>query len=189
MPSPHVPERSFVVALAANGLLGASIGALAAGVSGAQLGLAAGLVLAVLPRILRAVTAWLARPQGLALYLLREIARAAVLASAAILAAGEAILGPIRRALRVPTLALGFGVDVASRLSRDVVSGVGRVVFTPLGLANVAALAVIAAAIAGLGLPVSVAFVALVLLLLALLVNESESRDASAAPPKEGSHS
>lgn len=189
MRTPPSTERALATALAVNGLLGAAVGALAAGMTGTQLGLAAGLVLTVLPRTARAVTAWLSRPQGLARYLLREIGRAAVFAGVAMLAAGQAVLGPIRRALRVPTLVAGFGADVAARLSRDVVSGVGRVVFTPLGLANVAALAVIATAIAGLGLPAPVAFVALVLLLLALLVDESENRDTPAALPREGSRS
>ena len=179
MSTPRRSERSLPVALAVNGVLGASVGALAAGMAGAQLGLAGGLVLAVLPRIARAVVAWLGRPGGLPRYIGREAAGVALAAGAAVLAAGEAIVRPIRRLLRLPALAIAVAADIAARLAGEALSAVGRIVFTPLGVANLAALAVIAGAVAGIGLAGSIAFVALVLLVLVLLVDQSESRDAA----------
>ncbi len=189
MPAPRFSERSLLFALAVNGLLGASVGALAAGMAGAQLGLAGGLVATVLPRVARAVTAWWARPEGLARYLGREVAGGALAAGAAALAAGEAVMRPVRRFLRLPALVLAIAVDIATRLAGEAMSTIGRIVFTPLGVANLAAFSVIAAAAAGVGLAGSVAFVALVLLLLVLLVDQSESRDAAANPSQEGSPS
>ncbi|MCA0302785.1 MAG: hypothetical protein LCH95_10290 [Proteobacteria bacterium] len=189
MPARPPADRTLIVVLAVNGLLGASVGVLAAGVAGAQLGLAIGLAMTVLPRIARAVAAWLVRPHGLPRLLGREIARAALATGSALLAAGEAVARPLRRVLRLPALVLAMALDVTARLARSAVAAVGRLVFTPLGVANLAALGVIVASVAGIGLAGSVAFVALVLLLLVLLVDHSESRDAAANQSREGSPS
>lgn len=186
MSMPRFSDRSLLVALAVNALLAASAGAMVGGLAGAQLGLAGGLVVTVLPRIARVVTARLARPDGLPRNIGREIAGVALAAGMAAIAVGDVVVRPLRRLLRLPALALAIAVDIAARLARETLSAVGRIVSTPLGIANLAAFAVIVAAVAGVGLASSVTLVALVLLVLVLLVDQSERRDAAENPSREG---
>ena len=49
MPSIDPSERGLIIASVVNGLLGTAIGVLAAGMSGAKIGLIVGLMVAVLP--------------------------------------------------------------------------------------------------------------------------------------------
>jgi hypothetical protein len=54
-------------------------------------------------------------------------------------------------------------------------AAIGRIVGTPLGLANIAALAVIAVNVAGLEFAGPIAFLGLGMLILVLMVSESEA--------------
>ena len=170
-------ERALIVGSVVNGALGAALGALTAGVPGAQLGLIAGLLLAALPLALREVWVWLSRPAGFPRHVVARTADATVAVAQAIVDVMGSALGPAAESLRGPVLVSRIAVDVAARALSALLGGFWRIVATPLGMANVAALAVIAANLAHLDFAAPIAFLALGLLLLMLLVNESEARD------------
>lgn len=173
-------ERALILACAVNGILGAATGVLAAGVDGAKVGLIAGLVLAVLPVTARNVSAWLGRPDGLARFLAAHAAATAVAAAQTITGLLGSMIGPIARSMQVPALVVRFAADVIAHAVAIALGGFRRIVATPLGLANIAALGVVVANIANLEFAAPVTCLGLGMLLLVLLVSESERRDEEA---------
>jgi len=170
-------ERTLIMASIVNGGLGLAIGSLAAGVSGAKIGLVAGLALAALPIAVRAVSAWVIRPDGLPRFVLAEVGAAAVTTSQAIVDGVASLVRPVVAQMQAPTLLACFAADVFANALAGMLGGLWCIVATPLGVANVAALAVIFAILAGLDFATPVAFLALGMLMLVLLVTESEARD------------
>lgn len=177
-------SRSYIAAVIVNGLLCTTIGALLGGLRGGQLGLVAGILLAMLPTIVRVSTAWLAQPGGLPRLIAREIGAVAIGAAAAIADALARIFGPLVRLLQVPALMLRFATIVVSGIATAILGAVGRALATPLGLANLAALAVIAVNLTSFEFATPVAFVGLGLLLLVLFVSEGEAADAVGQPDR-----
>lgn len=186
MPLIASSERALILACAVNGILGTATGALAAGTTGAQVGLIAGLVIAVLPVIARALSTWLGRPGGLARFFAVEIAAASMSTAQAIASLLGSIIGPIAHSMQAPLLVVRFAADVIVHAVAVMLGGLWRIVATPLGLANIAAMGVMAANLANLEFAAPVTFLGLGMLLLVLLVSESERRDEEATE-KDGS--
>lgn len=166
---------AFATAVAINTGFCILIGFLIGGLRGAQIGVLAGIGLGILPSALRIAGRRLADPHGLPRLAGRAIAAAAITAGAAMVRVLGGITGPIAALLRWPLLLLQFTVEIAAGVLGQVLAGIGRIVGTPLGIANVAALAVIAANIAGLEYAGAVAFLGLGMLILVLFVSESEA--------------
>lgn len=170
------PAASFAAALAVNTGLCILIGTLMGGLRGARLGLVLGIALAILPVVARAVAAWLARPDNLLRFVARQIAATILRAARLLLVALERVFSPIAALFRGPVLLFRFVAYVLCGSITAALSAIGRTLATPLGLANLAALAVIAINIAGAEFATPIAILGLGLLTLALLVNESEAR-------------
>lgn len=166
---------AFATAVAINTGFCILIGFLVGGLRGAQIGVLAGIGLGVLPAALRIAGRRLADPHGLPRLAGRAIAAAAITAGAAVVRALSGITGPIAALLRWPLLLVNFTVEIAAGVLGRILAAIGRIVGTPLGIANVAALAVIAANIAGLEYAGAVAFLGLGMLILVLFVSESEA--------------
>lgn len=174
-------ERTLIVASIVNGVLGLAVGGLAAGIPGAQIGLLTGLLLSVLPLVTRRAWAWLVRPDGLPRFLAANIGAASVAGSLVILNLVGGLIGPVIDRTRLPVLLVRFAAIVLGQALASLLGTLWRIIATPLGMANVAALAAVAANFAGLDYSGPVAFLALGMLLLVLLVSESEARDEEAS--------
>ena len=174
-------ERTLIVGSVTNGGLGAALGALIAGLAGAQVGLILGLLLAVVPVATRAVWAWVSRPGGLLRFVLAEIGAMAISMAVAVERLAGAAIAPVIRGLRGPTAAAREAAGGFAEALSALLGGLWRIVATPLGVANLAALGVVTANLASLDFATPVAFLALGMLLLVLLVSESEARDDEAA--------
>jgi hypothetical protein len=181
MPSLGSSERTLIKTSFINGSLGAAVGGLAAGVVGAQIGVVVGLLLAVLPIAARIMSDWLARRDSLPRFVVHEIGSAAVRLATAIVLPIADVLGVASRRLQAPALLLRFAADVVRTAIRAATAALWLTVATPLGLANVAALAVIAVNLGNFEFAGPVAFLGLGMLILLLLVNENEARDAQHA--------
>ncbi|MCW5734959.1 MAG: hypothetical protein KIS73_12580 [Enhydrobacter sp.] len=161
-----------------NAILCAALGALAGGLTGAQIGLVLGICLSVLPGLVRLLARLLNKPKGMVRFLAHEVAEAILRVAGVLVDRLDAYLSPVAAALR--------GVVLVGRLIADLVAGllgpplarIGSAMATPLGLANLAALAVIAANLAGLDFAAPVAFLGLGMLVLVLIVSEHEARTA-----------
>lgn len=151
------------------------IGFLAGGLRGAQIGVLVGIGLGVLPSALRTAGRLLADPHGLPRLAGQAIATAAIAAGAASMRLLGGITMPIAALLRWPMLLMRFAVEITAGVLRQVLGAIGRIIGTPLGLANMAALAVIAVNVAGLEFAGPIAFLGLGMLILVLLVSESEA--------------
>ncbi|WP_422000822.1 hypothetical protein [Reyranella sp.] len=176
-------DRRLLVACAVNATLAAMAGALAGGVRGAQVGLVLGLVLGTLPTLARSVAAVLARPHSLPRLLAGSLAAALTSGAATLVASvrrmADAVLGPARRLLRGPALAGRFCLDVLGAEAGRALGAAWRQMATPLGLANLSALAVLAIDLAGLDFAGPALFAGLTTILVVLLVSASEARDAA----------
>ncbi|MFZ5782360.1 MAG: hypothetical protein ACOY4R_19350 [Pseudomonadota bacterium] len=181
MPSLGSSERTLIRASLVNGGLGAAAGGLAGGITGVQIGLIAGVLLAVLPVALHLLSGWLARPDALPRFIGHEIGATAVRAAALVVMPAARALDALSRWLEVPALLLRFLADVLLSAGRAATSAIWGVVSTPLGLANLAALAAIAVNLTRFDFAGPVAFLGLGMLILMLLVNENERRDAANA--------
>ncbi len=181
MPSIGPMERTLIAGSVVNGILGTAAGALMAGMQGAKLGLILGLLLAALPIATREVWSWLGRPNGLPCFVIAQIGATAISVAQAIANIVGSVIGPVVARLRGPVLVAGIVADVLARALAGVLGGLWRIVATPLGLANIAAVAVIIGNLAGLDFASPVAFLGLGMLLLVLMVSESERRDEEAA--------
>lgn len=177
MPSLHPAERTLIKAALVNGGLGAAAGGLAGGIAGARIGLIAGVLLAALPVASHLLSSWLARPDSLPRFVGHEIGATAVRAATPIVMPVARVLEALSRSLRAPMLVMRFLADVLRSAGRAASSAIWRIVSTPLGLANLAALAVLAVNLTDFDFAGPAAFLGLGMLILMLLVNETESRD------------
>lgn len=166
---------AFGITIAINTGFCILIGFLIGGLRGAQIGVLAGIGLGVLPSALRIAGRRLSDPHGLPRLFARAIGVAAITAGAAVMRVLGGITGPIAALLRWPLLLAHFVAETAAGVLGQVLAAVGRIVGTPLGLANMAALAVIAVNVAGLEFAGPIAFLGLGMLILVLLVSESEA--------------
>ena len=167
---------AFGVAVAINIGFCLLIGFLAGGLRGAQIGVLVGIGLGVLPTALRTAGRVFADRHGLPRLVGRAIASTAITAGAAAVRLLGGITGPIAAPLRWPLLLLHFAVEIAAGLLGQGLAAIGRIVGTPLGLANIAALGVIAVNVAGLEFAGPIAFLGLGMLILVLMVSESEAQ-------------
>ena len=151
------------------------IGLLAGGLRGAQIGVLVGIGIGVLPSALRTAGRLVAAPHGLPRLAGQAIATAAIAAGAASMRLLGGITTPIAALLRWPILLLRFAVEMAAGVLGRVLATIGRIVGTPLGLANMAALVVISVNVAGLDFATPIAFLGLGMLILVLMVSESEA--------------
>jgi hypothetical protein len=166
---------AFAVAIAINTSFCILIGFLTGGLRGAQIGVLVGIGLGVLPAAVRTAGHLLADRHGLPRLVGRSIATAAIAAGTAAVRVVGSVTGPIAALLRWPLLLVRFAVEVAAGVLGQVLAAIGRIVGTPLGLANIAALGVIAVNVAGLEFAGPIAFLGLGMLILVLLVSESEA--------------
>ncbi|MGQ3301227.1 hypothetical protein [Reyranella sp.] len=151
------------------------IGFLVGGLRGAQIGVLVGIGIGVLPSALRTAGRLLADPHGLPRLAGQAIATAAIAAGATLVRLLGGVTTPIAALLRWPLLLVRFAVEIAAGVLGRVLAALGRIVGTPLGLANIAALAVIAVNVAGLEFAGPIAFLGLGMLILVLMVSESEA--------------
>ena len=177
----HLPNQplSLAAAAAVNGALSVALGALLWGLPGAQAGLVVGIVLAAMPTAVRAALRWLARPDNILRLVGAAAATAIVRVASRIVDRVGALLAPVGEILRLPVLLVRFVGIVASAAAGAALSAVGRVLATPLGLANLAALAVIAVNLAGFEFATPVTILGLGLLILVLLVDRNEASGAA----------
>lgn len=175
--------RSQIASVTVNGFLCTIIGALLGGLRGSQLGLAAGIALAVLPAIVRLSAAWLTRPDGLARLIAREVGAVAVGGAVAIASVLARLFGPVVRLLQGPVLLLRFATFIVAGAVVATLDAAGRAFATPLGLANAGALAVIAVNFSGFEYAAPVAFVGLGMLILVLFVSEGEAAEDAIDQP------
>ena len=166
---------TFAIAIAINTGFCILIGFLTGGLRGAQIGVLVGIGLGVLPAAVRAAGRLLADRHGLPRLVGRAIATAALTAGTAAVRVVGSVTGPIAALLRWPVLLVRFAVEIAAGVLGQVLAAIGRVIGTPLGLANIAALGVIAVNVAGLEFAGPIAFLGLGMLILVLLVSESEA--------------
>lgn len=167
---------AFGITIAINTGFCILIGLLVGGLRGAQIGVLVGIGLGVLPAALRTVGRRFADPHGLPRLVGRAIASAAVAAGTAAVHVLGAITLPVAALLRGPMLLVRFAVETASGGLGRVLTAIGRILGTPLGIANLAALAVIAVNVAGLEFAGPIAFLGLGMLILVLFVSESEAK-------------
>lgn len=172
-------EFPLVLAVFVNGLLGAILGGLLAGLRGAKGGMVAGMLLALLPFAVRGTATWLARPDGVPRLVGREIGAVAIRGGAAIVEALRGPFGALARSLQRPVLVLRFAAFFMAGTIARAFGAAGQVLTTPLGLANLVALAVIAANLAGLEFATLGVFLGFALLLLVLAVDEYEIEDGA----------
>ena len=148
---------------------------LAGGLRGAQIGVLVGIGLGVLPAAARTAGRLLADRDGLPRMLGRAIAAGALATGAAAVHVLGGITTPIAALLRWPIFLMRLAVEIAAGVLGQVLTATGRIVGTPLGLANIAALVVIAVNVAGLDFAGPIAFLGLGMLILVLMVSESEA--------------
>lgn len=176
---------AFGIAAAANVALCAAIGGLADGTRGIKGGVVVGVLLAVLPLVLRATAGWLTRPNGILRFVWSHLSAPAVAVAQRFFDGLGVLLSPLARALRFPKLMLRFALMVATDLFGRAMSAIGTRLFTPLGLANLAALGVIAANLANVEFATPITILGFGAMLLVLLVDLSETAggaDASRVP-------
>ncbi len=178
---------AFAIAVAINTGFCILIGFLAGGLRGAQIGVVVGVGLGVLPGIVRTARHLLADPHGLPRLLGHAIAAAAITVGTAAVRVLGGITAPVAAVLRWPILLARLAVETAAGLLGQALAAIGRIVGTPLGLANLAALAVIAVNVAGLEFATPIAFLGLGLLILVLMVSESEAELEGQDPSRKQS--
>lgn len=158
-------------------VLGAALGAMIdGGLAGVQAGLAAGLVLAFLPTIARRTAAALARPDGLPRFLGRQVATSVVAAAQRLLDRLQRWLGPPIAVIGLLLLPLRFVAEWLVGLAGAALARLGRLLATPLGMANLAGLAILAGDVAGVPVFSLAVPLGLLALVLTLLVSESERK-------------
>lgn len=166
---------AFGITVAINTGLCILIGFLVGGLRGAQIGVLLGIGLGVLPAALRIAGRRLGDPHGLPRLVGRAIAAAAITAGAAVMGVMGGVTTLIAALLRWPLLLVRFTVEIAAGVLGQLLAAIGRIVGTPLGLANIAALVVIAVNVAGLDFAGPIAFLGLGMLILVLFVSENEA--------------
>ena len=178
MRSINSSDRRLLIGCAANGVLAAAVGALAGGVRGAQIGVVVGLALGTLPTLAESVAAALARPNSLPRRLAAPMAAGAVAVATALVRMAGALLEPVSRVLGRPRPIVRCWMKVLGRATDGAWRTVGQRLATPLGLANLAALAILAIDLGGLDFAGPALLAGLAMLLIVLVVSASEARDA-----------
>ena len=168
-----VPSFRAMMTLA---LLASALGAAISGtLKGLQAGLLCGLALSLAPYLLERLLTFLARPEGLPRFLARQIADAVLGLASSIGAALSRVTRPVADVARGPilliTLAAGLLVVVLGACLRALVRPFGA----PLGIANLAAAAILAGDVAGLPAASVAVFAGLPAMILMLLVHISET--------------
>lgn len=179
-------DRSLIASFGGaliNAMLCVALGALVGGLPGGQIGLVVGICLSLLPGFLRILTPLLNKPTGMVRFLAREVA-AILRVAGGLLHRLEEYLSPLAAVLHGLLLVGRLIAEPAARFLGAGFACFGRALATPLGLANLAALAVIAGNLAGLDFAGPVAFLGFGMLVLVLLVREHEAR--LARKPKGG---
>jgi len=175
-PLPSIPSVLVIAVLAG------TIGLLSGGLRGLQAGWVAGLMLPFVPFCTTRTWTWLTQPEGLPRLIGREVAASIVRVSSSTAdRIGDAV-SPLAdaatKAFQPPALVVRLGVAILAGSLGSLVSGLFRRIATPLGLANLGALAIIVGDFAGLSVASLACFGGLPALILVLLVNESEERSA-----------
>ncbi|MGE0424591.1 MAG: hypothetical protein AB7O88_20195 [Reyranellaceae bacterium] len=171
---------SFVIGHTVNSVLCAAIGALLGGVRGGLIGVAAGMVLTVLPPASRFASHWLgviARGFIVVTGLPIALAMLAIARGANRLAAR---LEPACDALAPVAAGVGRSARAMRATAARIVSGGIGLLVTPLGLANLAAAVVLVLDVAGVGFATIASVAGFVILVLMLLVDDDERRHAAA---------
>lgn len=174
-------DRSLIVGFGGiliNVSLCVALGALIGGLPGGQIGLILGICLSILPGLLRILAPLFNKPKGMVQFLAREMGAGILRVAGGLLDRLQAYLSPLATALRGVLLVGRLIVDLVAGLLGPPLGRIGSALATPLGLANLAALAVIAANLAGLDFAAPVAFLGLGMLVLVLIVSEHEARTA-----------
>lgn len=172
------PGLMLGATIATNAILCAAIGALLAGLPGGQLGLIIGICISFLPQAWRGLTAWLGRSDNILLFVVREATAPILRGASRVLDIGETLLSPIAAVLRVVLSIVRVLADLTGQAAGAILGRFGRTLATPLGLANLAAAAIVAADLGGFDLTPTVAFLGFAMLVLVLVVSENEARSA-----------
>ena len=180
-PDHWLAEVPLLIAIAVNGVLGAVLGALLAGLRGGQVGLVAGIGLALAPSAVRTVGSYFARPNCLPRFVGREIGAVVLRIASSIIGLIGLVLAPVVAALRIPVVLVGVVAYLAASLITALLTTAGRTLGTPLGLGNLAALLIIAGDLAHLEIASVAVFLGFVVMIILLFVSEFEAR--MAAPP------
>jgi hypothetical protein len=181
--SSMTPQDRFLIAsfggVLINAILCVALGALVGGLTGAQIGLIGGICLSILPGALRVLPPLLTKPRAMVRFLAREVAAAILRVAGGLLDRLEAYLSPVAAVLRGLLLVVRLIAEPAASFLGAGIARFCGALATPLGLANLAALAVIAANFAGLDFAAPVAFLGFGMLVLVLLVSEHEDKLAT----------
>jgi hypothetical protein len=164
-----------VTVLGTMAVLAGALGAFIAGLRGLQAGCVAGIALALLPFLADRVGRWLTRPDGLPRFVAREIGHAVISAAEPIV---NAVMGPfatIGRLLHGPVVLMLVVGSILLDSAAMAFGSVGRIIATPLGATNLAALFIIASDVIGLSFSPLAIGVGLFALVLALLVTSNEA--------------
>lgn len=172
---------AFGVAAAANITLCLAIGGLADGTRGLKIGVLVGVILAVLPVFIRAFLGWWARPGGVIRFVGSQIAASVLVVARRFFDALGAVLGPVAWALQMPVLLFRMVGTIVAGGFAAAASAIFTRLFTPLGLANLAALGVIAINTAGVEFATPITILGFGLMLLVLMVDLSETLTAETA--------
>ena len=173
--------RRWIAEVAVNAFLAGAIGALLGGFRGAQIGWIGGVVLSTLPFIMTAVRSYFGSPGSLPRFFARQVANAAIGAASALAIGIGRLLSPLSIVLRLPILLVLTVASFLEAAAAGLLARSFRLIATPLGLANVGSLAIIAADLAGFEFASLAVVVGLLSSILVLVVSVSETRTAE--PP------
>ncbi len=168
---------SFMVAAVINSVICMVIGGLLDGLRGGQIGLLAGIVVTVLPFASRTVAVSLSRPDNLARWLARRIGAVVVEAAASFADALGWLFAPLAGTLRRPAGLVAFAAAWTGQAVARTLKRAARIVGTPLGVANLGALLVIACNLAHLDFGPFALFVGFGAMILVLLTDANETAD------------
>jgi len=162
--------------------MGCALGtAIDGSLTGAQAGLAAGLALPFLPLVASRAMAALRRPDGLPRFVARQIAAGVVTAAARLLRWLEQRLKPLATAIDLALLLPRFLSELVVGLVGAALSRLGRLLASPLGIANLAGLAILIGDAAGVPVFSLAAPLGLIALVLTLMVDENERHGRASA--------
>lgn len=182
LPGPGlIPGAAIVI----NTILCVGIGALVGGLPGGQLGLVFGICLAFLPQAWRSLAVWLRKPHNILRFVAREASIPVLRGASRAVDLGAVLLSPAYLVLRVISAIVRVVAELAGQAVGATLGRFGRLLATPLGLANLAAAAIVAADLASFNLTFSVVVLGFVMLVLVLLVSENEARNTDSAAGRQ----
>ncbi|HTR87096.1 MAG TPA: hypothetical protein VMI56_21620 [Reyranella sp.] len=155
-------------------VLSGAVGGLYRGFQGGLWGVIAGIALSVVPTVVRRGIGWTARPGGVVGLLAGQTARAAIAGGQKIV---DALGGPTRAIgsfLRRPLFVARFLGYAAANVITDRLAAMARSVATLLGVANLCAVIVLVADLAGVKAAAIAVFAGLPMMIVVLLVSLSE---------------